>query len=83
MERDLKESNAAAQEELSQAEAVGVVAASARRLFSIVSDQQARELAALVLRDLEIRGIRLVRDPRSGDRFLAARDVPAGTADGT
>ncbi len=49
-------------EELSRDEAVGVVAMSARRLFPIVSEQQARELAALVLRDLEARGVRLVRD---------------------
>lgn len=49
-------------EKLAQDEAVGVVAASARRLFPIVSEQQARELAQLMLRDLEVRGIRLVRD---------------------
>lgn len=48
-------------EDLSRAEAVDVVATSARRLFPIVSEQQARELAALVLRDLEARGVRLVR----------------------
>ena len=48
-------------EELGRAEAVDVVAASTRRLFPIVSEQQARELAALVLRDLEARGVRLVR----------------------
>ncbi len=49
-------------EELERAEAVDVVAASARRLFPIVSEQQARELAALVLRDLAARGVRLVRN---------------------
>jgi hypothetical protein len=49
-------------EELGRDEAVGVVAASTRRLFPVVSEQQARELAALVLRDLAGRGIRLVRD---------------------
>ncbi len=49
-------------EELSRDEAVTMVAVSARRLFPIVSEQQARELAALVLRDLETRGVRLVRD---------------------
>lgn len=48
-------------EELERDEAVGVVAASARRLFPIVSEQQARELATLVLRDLAAGGIRLVR----------------------
>jgi len=61
MEVDLAKSDVASQEELSHHEAVGVVAASARRLFSVVSEQQARELATLVLRDLEARGIRLVR----------------------
>ncbi len=53
------------QEELGREEAVGVVAASARRLFPVVSEQQARELATLVLRDLAGRGIRLVRDRAS------------------
>ena len=48
-------------EELGQDEAVNLVAASACRLFSVVSEQQARELAALVVRDLASRGIRLVR----------------------
>lgn len=54
------------QEELSRDEAVDVVAASARRLFPVVSEQQARELASLVLRDLAARGIRLVRDDVPG-----------------
>ena len=49
-------------EELPQDDAVDAVAASARRLFPIVSEQQARELATLVLRDLAERGIHLVRD---------------------
>lgn len=49
-------------EELSRDEAVTVVAMSARRLFPIVSEQQARELAALILRDLEGQGVRLVRE---------------------
>ena len=48
-------------EELGRDEAVDVVATSARRLFPIVSEQQARELARLMLRDLEARGVRLVR----------------------
>lgn len=48
--------------ELKHDEAVGVVAASARRLFPIVSEQQARDLATLILNDLLGRGIRLVRD---------------------
>ena len=47
---------------LATEEAVEAVAASARRLFPIVSEQQARDLACLVLRDLAARGIRLVRD---------------------
>ena len=49
-------------EELDPNEAVIVVAASARRLFPMVSEQQARELASLLLRDLQADGIRLVRD---------------------
>jgi len=49
-------------EELRREEAVEVVAASTRRLFPIVSEQQARELAFLVLRDLAAHGLRLVRD---------------------
>lgn len=48
--------------ELEHGEAVEVVAASARHLFPIVSPQQARDLAALMLRDLAARGVRLVRD---------------------
>ncbi|MFL5254445.1 MAG: hypothetical protein ACJ8AI_16410 [Rhodopila sp.] len=48
--------------ELSRDEAVDVVAEAARRLFPVVSEQQARQLAALVLRDLEAHGIRLVQD---------------------
>ena len=49
-------------EELAQGEAVDVVAETARRLFPIVSEQRARELAARVLHDLAERGIHLVRD---------------------
>lgn len=48
-------------EELDRDKAVRAVAASAQRLFPIVSEQQARDLAALILRDLETRGIRLCR----------------------
>jgi hypothetical protein len=48
-------------EELDWEEAVAAVAASARRLFPTVSEQQAREVAKLVLRDLAGRGIRLAR----------------------
>lgn len=47
--------------ELNQAQAVDVVAASARKLFPLVSERRARELAALVLRDLNAGGITLVR----------------------
>lgn len=47
--------------ELALRDAVEAVAASARRLFPIVSEQQARDLAAAVLRDLEAEGIRLAR----------------------
>jgi hypothetical protein len=54
------------QEELERDEAVRVVAASAQRLFPIVSQQQAREIAALILRDLQARDIRLVRCQRLG-----------------
>ena len=49
-------------EALEEGEAVGAVAASARRLFPIVSGQQARDMARLILNDLAARGIRLVRD---------------------
>lgn len=49
-------------EALDQNEAIGVVAASARRLFPLVSEQQAREMASLVLRDLKAGGISLVRN---------------------
>jgi hypothetical protein len=51
-----------AHEALDRDEAVGVVAMSARRLFPIVSEQQARELAVLMLRDLAAQGVRLVRE---------------------
>lgn len=48
-------------EELGPQEAVRAVAGSARRLFPFVSEQQARDLAAAVLRDLALDDIRLVR----------------------
>jgi hypothetical protein len=48
--------------ELGQDEAVAMVAATARRLFPIVSEHRARELAQLVLRDLAAHGVRLVQD---------------------
>ena len=47
--------------ELSEQEAIAAVAKSVRRLFSFVSDQQARDLAAAVLRELHDDGIRIVR----------------------
>ncbi len=49
-------------QELGPAEAVAAVAASARRLFPLVSEQQVREFASLILRDLEASGFRLVQD---------------------
>lgn len=51
--------------ELALRDAVEAVAASARRLFPMVSEQQARDLAAAVLRDLEAEGIRLARIERA------------------
>jgi 2-hydroxychromene-2-carboxylate isomerase len=48
--------------ELDRDKAIYAVTASAKRLFPIVSEQQARDLAALVLRDLEAQGIRLVQE---------------------
>lgn len=48
-------------EELGPEDAVNAVAGSARRLFPFVSAQQARDLAAAVLRDLDLDNIRLVR----------------------
>jgi hypothetical protein len=54
--------------ELSAEEAVALVAASVRSLFTFVSEQQAREVARAVLRELRARGARLVRDePPEGD----------------
>jgi len=51
--------------ELSQGDAAGVVAATLRRLFTVVSEQQARDLASLVLADLRAKGVRLVQDDSS------------------
>ena len=48
--------------EFSPEEAVALVAASIRRLFSFVPEQQARDVAGAVLRELRNRGVRLVRD---------------------
>jgi len=48
--------------EFSPEEAVALVAASIRRLFSFVPEQQARDVAGAVLRELRSRGVRLVRD---------------------
>jgi len=49
-------------DDLSPKDAVGIVAASVRRLFSVISEQQARDLASLVLDDLRAQGVRLVQD---------------------
>jgi hypothetical protein len=49
-------------QELQWREAIDVVAACACRLFPLVSSEQARNLAAVMLRDLGTQGIRLVRD---------------------
>jgi hypothetical protein len=49
-------------DDLSETDAVRIVARSVRRLFSIVSEPQARDLASTVLRDLRKQGIRLVQD---------------------
>jgi hypothetical protein len=56
--------------ELSPEEAVALVAASVRSLFTFVSEQQACEVASAVLRELRSRGARLVRDaaPRADAR---------------
>lgn len=51
---------------LTRAEAIAAVAASARRLFPLVSEQQARDLASIILADLETNGIRLVRGSEVG-----------------
>ena len=56
---------APSQAALTQAEAVQAVAASARRLFPLVSEQQARNLATSVLHDLKAQGIGLVRNRAS------------------
>ena len=51
--------------ELSQEDAAGVVAATLRRLFTVISEQQARDLALLVLTDLRAQGVRLLQDDSS------------------
>ena len=48
--------------DLSHEQAVSAVSASIRRLFTVMSEQQARDLAALVLQDLRAQGVRLVQD---------------------
>lgn len=48
--------------DLSREQAISAVSASVRRLFTVVSEQQARDLAALVLEDLRAQGVRLVRN---------------------
>jgi hypothetical protein len=48
-------------ERLTPEEAVGAVAASARRLFPTFSPNRARELAGLILRDLEAEGVTLAK----------------------
>lgn len=47
---------------LSEPAAVALVAASVRRLFSFVSERQARDLAAAVLRDLRRQNVWLARE---------------------
>lgn len=46
---------------LSREQAISAVSASVRRLFTVVSEQQARDLAALVLQDLHAQGVCLVQ----------------------
>ena len=48
--------------DLSEKDAINMVAASGRRLFAVISEQQARDLATLVLNDLRAKGVRLVQD---------------------
>ena len=48
-------------EELTPQEAIEAVAASARRLFPLVTEQQARSLAATILQDLRSDNIVLAR----------------------
>jgi hypothetical protein len=48
--------------ELSRDEAADVVVECARRLFPILSQRRAREIADVVLRDLEARGFHLIQD---------------------
>ncbi len=59
---------------LGREQAAAVVAAAVRRLFTIVSEQQARELAALVLRDLEAHGVHLVLAQEDSDDGLPSEE---------
>lgn len=54
--------------EMERDEAVDAVASAIRRLFSFVSDDQARQVAGAVLSELESSRIRLVRE--SGRELL-------------
>jgi hypothetical protein len=67
VDHDPAESALKPQQTLNPDEAVRAVAASARRLFPLVSEQQARDLATMMLRDLEKSGIRLVRHEVADD----------------
>lgn len=51
-----------ATDDLNQADAVRIVAASVRRLFTVVSEQQSQDLVSVVLADLRAQGIRLVQE---------------------
>jgi len=53
---------AVATDDLNQADAVRIVAASVRRLFTVVSEQQSQDLVSVVLADLRAQGIRLVQE---------------------
>lgn len=46
---------------LEESEAIDAVAVAVRRLFGLISERQARDLAAAVLRDLRREGLHLVR----------------------
>ncbi len=48
--------------EITEKDAINIVAASVRRLFAVISEQQSRDLASLVLNDLRAKGVRLVQD---------------------
>ena len=51
--------------QLSRDEAVDVVVECARRLFPILSQRRAHEVADIVLRDLEAQGIHLAQEEES------------------